>query len=105
MLSDPVNIGSHRSCGFCPQQTLGEVMTARVRVRVDELGRIATAQGLRTRYALAKRLGVNRSTVGRVLDGDRAPGQQFIAATIRELGVGFDAVFEVVDGVVDEVPA
>jgi transcriptional regulator with XRE-family HTH domain len=74
-------------------------MTARVRVRVDELGRIATAQGLRSRYALAKRLGVNRSTVSRVLDGDRAPGQQFIAATMHELGVPFDAAFEIVDSV------
>jgi transcriptional regulator with XRE-family HTH domain len=80
-------------------------MTVRVRVRVDELDRIATAQGLRSRYALAKRLGVNRSTVGRVLDGDRAPGQQFIAATIHELEVPFDAVFEVVDSVADEVSA
>jgi transcriptional regulator with XRE-family HTH domain len=85
-------------------------MTARVRVRVDELDQIATAQGLRTRYALAKRLGVNPSTVGRVLDGDRAPGEQFIAATVHELGVSFDAVFEVVesevvDGAANEVPA
>lgn len=87
-------------------------MTARVRVRVDELDRIATAQGLRTRYALAKRLGVSQSTVGRVLDGDQAPSGQFIAATVHELGVPFDDVFsvlervvdDVVDGVADEVP-
>jgi transcriptional regulator with XRE-family HTH domain len=84
-------------------------MTARVRVRVEELDQIATEQELRTRYALAKRLGVSQSTVSRVLDGGQAPGQQFIAATVHELGVPFDAVFEVVDsvteGVTDEVPA
>jgi transcriptional regulator with XRE-family HTH domain len=74
-------------------------MTARVRVRVEELDRIATGQGLRSRYALAKRLHVSQSTVSRVLDGDQAPGEQFIAATIHELEVPFDAVFEVVDNV------
>ena|SRR6476469_7028018 len=100
MLSERVNFRSRQTSSavgaFGPQQTLGEVMTARVRVRVEELGRIATAQGLRSRYALAKRLGVSRSTVDRVLDGDHAPGHQFIAATIHELGVSFDAAFEVV---------
>lgn len=73
-------------------------MTARVRLRVDELDHIARAQGLRSRYALAKRLGVSQSTVGRVLDGDQAPGEQFIAATIHALSVPFDDVFVVTDG-------
>lgn len=80
-------------------------MTARVRVRVEELDQIATEQGLRTHYALAKQLGVSQSTVSRVLDGGQAPGGQFIAATVHKLGVPFDAVFEVIDGVADEVPA
>lgn len=107
MLSERVNFRSHQTSerwGFRPQQTLGEVMTARVRVRVEELDRIATEQGLRTHYALAKQLRVSQSTVSRVLAGDQTPGEQFIAATIHELKVSFDAVFEVVDSIADEVP-
>jgi transcriptional regulator with XRE-family HTH domain len=70
-------------------------MSARVRIRVDALERIATEQGLRSRYAVAQRLGVSQSTVGRVLDGESLPGNPFIAATMKRLGVPFDAVFEV----------
>ncbi|GAA1029718.1 MULTISPECIES: helix-turn-helix domain-containing protein [Amycolatopsis] len=70
-------------------------MSVRVRIRVDALDKIATGQGLRTRYAIAKRLGVSQSTVGRVLDGEQLPGNPFIAATLTGLDVSFDAVFEV----------
>ncbi|WP_414936648.1 helix-turn-helix domain-containing protein [Amycolatopsis sp. cmx-11-51] len=68
-----------------------------MRIRVDALDKIATGQGLRTRYAIAKRLGVSQSTVGRVLDGEQLPGNPFIAATLAGLAVSFDAVFEVDD--------
>jgi transcriptional regulator with XRE-family HTH domain len=104
MLSERVNYRSITHGLPSTSDLLGEVMAARVRVRVDELDQIATIQGLRSRYALAKRLHVSLSTVSRVLDGDQAPGEQFIAATIHALDVPFEAVFEVVEGVADEVP-
>ena len=72
-------------------------MSVRVRIRVDALDKIAIGQGLRTRYAIAKRLGVSQSTVGRVLDGEQLPGNPFIAATLSTLDVQFDEVFEIED--------
>ncbi|KJK50146.1 hypothetical protein UK23_11525 [Lentzea aerocolonigenes] len=70
-------------------------MSAQVRVRPDALERIGIAQGLKSRYALAKRLGVSQSTVGRVLDGEQLPGNSLIAATLSRLHVSFEDVFEV----------
>ena len=79
-------------------------MTSHVRIRPDALSTIATAKGLRSRYALAKCLGVSQSTVGRVLDGEQWPGNEFIAATIKGLGIPFDVVFEVTGGDVASTP-
>ncbi|WP_116200707.1 helix-turn-helix domain-containing protein [Amycolatopsis circi] len=73
-------------------------MTSHVRIRPDALSKVATAKGLRSRYALAKALGVSQSTVGRVLDGEQWPGNEFIAATINGLDIPFDTVFEVTVG-------
>lgn len=70
-------------------------MSVCVRVRTDALKRIGIAQGLRSRYALAKRLGMSPSTVGRVLDGEQLPGNTLIAATLSTLRVSFDEVFEI----------
>ncbi|TCO64360.1 helix-turn-helix domain-containing protein [Actinocrispum wychmicini] len=72
-------------------------MSAHVRIRPDALDKIAEAKGLRSRYALAKRLGVSQSTIGRVLDGQCLPGNPFIAAAMLHLDVPFDAVFEATD--------
>ncbi|WP_215548342.1 hypothetical protein [Amycolatopsis sp. CA-230715] len=41
---------------------------------------------------------MSQSTVGRVLDGEQWPGNEFIAATINGLDIGFDVVFEVTVG-------
>lgn len=79
-----------------PSTETGESVTVRVRVRLEALDKIRAGRGLRSRYALAKRLGVSQSTVGRILDGAQAPGEQFIAATLHALDVPFDDVFEVV---------
>ncbi|MFC5093089.1 hypothetical protein [Amycolatopsis plumensis] len=38
---------------------------------------------------------MSQSTVGRVLDGEQWPGNEFIAATITGLDIPFDVVFEV----------
>lgn len=71
------------------------MLNVRVRVRVDALDKIATCRGLRSRYAIAKCLGVSQSTVGRVLAGEQLPGNPFIAATLHRLDVSFDEVFTV----------
>ena len=70
-------------------------MSAHVRIRTGALERIGNAQGLRSRYALAKHLGVAQSTVGRVLDGEQLPGNTLIAATLSKLHVSFDDVFQI----------
>ncbi|GGU73473.1 hypothetical protein [Lentzea flava] len=70
-------------------------MAAQVRIRTGALERIGNAQGLRSRYARAKHLGVAQSTVGRVLDGEQLPGNSLIAATLSKLHVSFEDVFEV----------
>lgn len=80
-------------------------MGTRIRIRFDALDELRAEYGLKSRYALAKRLGVSQSTIGRVLDGEQAPGEQFIAAAVAKLGVPFDAVFEVVDETISEVTA
>ncbi|MEU5847463.1 helix-turn-helix domain-containing protein [Saccharopolyspora shandongensis] len=71
-------------------------MESRICVRLEALEKILAGRGVRSRYALAKLLGVSQSTVGRVLDHGQAPGEQFIAATLDKLGVAFEDVFEVV---------
>ncbi|HET6288580.1 MAG TPA: hypothetical protein VFG15_17755 [Amycolatopsis sp.] len=47
---------------------------------------------------------MSQSTVGRVLDGEQWPGNEFIAATINGLGITFDTVFEVIGGDVASTP-
>ncbi|WP_439662879.1 helix-turn-helix domain-containing protein [Lentzea sp. HUAS TT2] len=70
-------------------------MSAHVRVRPDALERIGIAQGLTSRYKLAKRLGVSPSTISRVLDGEQLPGNAMIALTLEKLEVSFYDVFEI----------
>jgi len=45
---------------------------------------------------LAERLGVNKATVSRILQGKAAPGPQFIAAMLVAFPIKFEAIFDVV---------
>lgn len=45
---------------------------------------------------LADRLGVNKATVSRILQGKAAPGPQFIAAMLVAFPVKFESIFDVV---------
>jgi hypothetical protein len=58
---------------------------------------IATAlAGFRSDYALAKAMGLNRSTVTRVLAGELMPGPGFIAGALKVLApMQFEDLFEV----------
>ncbi|MFT7839263.1 helix-turn-helix transcriptional regulator [Saccharothrix sp. BKS2] len=69
----------------------------RIRLCKEELYRARKAAGLRSDYALARAIGVNRSTVTRILAGDLQPGAAFIAGVVAVFA-RFDRYFEVVRG-------
>ncbi|WP_433264860.1 transcriptional regulator [Actinosynnema sp. CS-041913] len=52
----------------------------------DSFRRVAREAGYDSDYALAEAMGVDRSTVQRVLDGRMRPGNRFIAAALATLG-------------------
>ncbi|WP_245950246.1 transcriptional regulator [Saccharothrix carnea] len=64
-----------------------------------EFQRAARRSALYSDYVLAPAMGVNRSTVSRVLTGEIRPGAAFIAgalAAFAPLSVQFEDLFEVV---------
>ena len=67
-----------------------------VRLRTDRIDEIATARGLATDSARARRIGVDKSTYSRVIRGEVAPGERFIAECLRAFpDLKFDDLFEV----------
>jgi hypothetical protein len=69
----------------------------RVAVRTDIFTKAARLAGFQSDYTLAATMGVNRSTVGRVLSGDLRPGSAFIAGALVALRpMAFDDLFQVV---------
>ncbi|CCH31649.1 transcriptional regulator [Actinosynnema sp. NPDC047251] len=78
-------------------------MAHTVRLRRREFANAAKLAGFRSDYALAKAMGVNRSTVARVLGGGLRPGPMFIGSALNALApLEFGDLFEVVR--VDPVP-
>jgi hypothetical protein len=68
-----------------------------VRLRVPEFRERAERVGLTSDDEIADHLGVNRSTVWRVLREQQAPGNVFIACVLQRLPrVKFPDVFEIV---------
>lgn len=56
-------------------------------------------KGLTTQFARAQRIGVSRTTVGRVENGDIKPGEEFVAAVLKTFeDLSFEDLFEVVTG-------
>lgn len=53
-------------------------------------------QGLDTVQALASRLGVDKGTASRVLNGKAAPGPHFISSVLLTFPVKFEDVFTIV---------
>lgn len=68
-----------------------------IRLRKEELDQACKAAGLKSDYAVARAIGVNRSTVTRVFAGDLQPGSAFIAGVVAVFA-RFDRYFEVVRG-------
>jgi len=68
-----------------------------IRLRVPEFRKRAERVGLTSEDEIAGHLGVNRSTVNRVLREQQAPGNVFIACVLHRLPrVKFPDVFEIV---------
>jgi DNA-binding XRE family transcriptional regulator len=68
-----------------------------VKLRTDAFTKVTNLAGFRSDYALAKAMGVNRSTVARVTSGELQPGPAFIGGALVALfPMQFDDLFEVV---------
>lgn len=77
---------------------------ARIVLRMKEHAIYASMMRWENAAQEAKALGLEPSTVGRVLNEDSYPGTRFIAALLRAVGphgVTFERLFEVVD---DDTP-
>lgn len=71
--------------------------TYNVALRTEVFTKAARLAGFRSDYKLAKAMGVNRSTVARVLSGDLRPGAAFIAGALAALSpMQFDDLFDVI---------
>jgi hypothetical protein len=70
-----------------------------LRLRVGQLQKHARRLGLDpNNQAIATHLGVSRTTVKRMLSGELAPGERFIARTLAAFpDLKFDDLFEVVE--------
>ena len=70
-----------------------------MRLRIQEFRQRAAKAGLVTDDDFASALGMNRTTIWRILGGRMAPGERFIAAVLATIpSTGFSDVFEIVTG-------
>ncbi|CCH34781.1 hypothetical protein BN6_75570 [Saccharothrix espanaensis DSM 44229] len=68
-----------------------------VRLRDENFRKASNLAGYTSVYGLAKAMGINRSSVKRVLEGVMRPGPAFIAGAVTVLKpFSFDDLFEVV---------
>lgn len=68
-----------------------------IRLRADVFAAWAAGKGLGSEVAQAKRIGVASTTLNRILRGDVAPGEQFIAAVLTATGGKFEEYFEIAE--------
>ncbi|QFZ16943.1 helix-turn-helix domain-containing protein [Saccharothrix syringae] len=71
-------------------------MSHTIKLRTFEFVQAARSARLHSDYALARAMGVNRSTVTRVIRGELQPGPAFIGGALTALDGQFDDLFEVV---------
>lgn len=68
-----------------------------VKLRLDTFDKATRLAGYRSDYSAAKAMGLNRSTLSRVLSGELQPGATFIAGALVALQpLAFDDLFEIV---------
>jgi transcriptional regulator with XRE-family HTH domain len=70
---------------FSPIQEVD--MASRITVRLDVLAKYRRIAGLQSDAEFAKRIGVNRSQVGRIVRGESRIGTRFIAGCLDAFGV------------------
>ena len=69
-----------------------------IKLKMDRFAKVAAAYGWTTNADIARALGIDETTVGRVLKGKANPGVQFIGGLLAAAEeIGFRRVFEVVD--------
>lgn len=72
-------------------------VAAMIRLREDALAKFRTVAGLSTDSALATAMGIDPSTVSRVLNGIQPPNARFITALVAAFnGLTLDDLWEVV---------
>lgn len=72
-------------------------VSATLRLRTDQLAKYRAVAGLNTDTALAERMGIDPSTVSRVLRGEQSPGVKFIPGVVSAFkGLTLDDLWEVV---------
>ncbi|MFC5055464.1 transcriptional regulator [Saccharothrix xinjiangensis] len=72
-------------------------MQKTIRLRTDVFSKAAKLAGFGSDYSLARRMGVNRSTVTRVCSGRLQPGPAFIGGALTVLApMNFEDLFEIV---------
>ncbi|MBB3041173.1 helix-turn-helix domain-containing protein [Nocardioides soli] len=76
-------------------------MTAVLRLKLDQLGKIRGWTGLKTDAALAAAMGIDAGNLSRVLKGKQQPGPKFIAALCTALKADLEDLFEIVDDAED----
>ncbi len=80
-------------------------MAARIRLRTGQYRKYVRLKGWTTQAEQAAAIGVTEPTVGRVLAGKTAPGEQFMAGLLAALPeLEFADLFEVVVDA-EQVPA
>lgn len=68
-----------------------------IRLRADAFTAWAASQGLGSETAQATRIRVAQTTLNRILRGQVAPGEQFIAAVMTATGSKFEEFFEIAE--------
>lgn len=80
-------------------------MAASIRLRTGQFEKFCALKGWKTQAIRAQQIGVTEPTVGRVVTGKRAPGEQFIAGCLHAFPeLDFADLFEVVEDT-EDVPA
>ena len=68
-----------------------------IRLRTDVWATWASGEDLASEAAQARRIGHSQSTLNRILNGDVAPGEKFIAAALAATGMKFEDLFEIAE--------